>query len=80
MIHTYAQFDRIRARHELWIDKYPNRPKARGIPLTGLSNARPETLAIGEKLEALREHLPFDPFEFMDWEPPWGGHQPNVID
>jgi arylsulfatase A-like enzyme len=80
MVHTYSQFDRIRARHELWIDKYPHRPKARGIPFTGLANARPETRAIGEKLESLREHLPFDPFEFMNWEPPFGGQQANVVD
>ena len=67
-LHTYSQFDRIRARHELWNEKYPHRAKARGIPFTGLSNARPETLAIQQNLEDLREDLPFDPLEFMDWE------------
>jgi arylsulfatase A-like enzyme len=80
MVHTYSQFDRIRARHELWIEKYPNRAKARGIPFTGLSNARPETTVIGERLEALRKDLPFDPFEFMDWEPPAGSQPMNVVD
>ncbi|MGI9667515.1 MAG: sulfatase-like hydrolase/transferase [Acidimicrobiia bacterium] len=80
MVHTYSQFDRIRARHELWNEKYPHRDKARGIPFTGLSNARPETLAIGEKLEALQDDLPFDAFEFMDWEPPWEQQQMNAVD
>jgi arylsulfatase A-like enzyme len=79
-LHTYSQFDRIRARHELWIKKYPNRPKARGVPFTGLENPRPETRAIQEKLETLRDSLPFDPFEFMDWEPPPDLNKVNVVD
>ena len=80
MLHTYSQFDRMRARHDLWNEKYPHRPKARGMPLTGLTNARPETLAIAEKLEALREHLPFDPLEFLDWEPPFENHRVDTFD
>jgi arylsulfatase len=80
MLHTYSQFDRIRARHDLWKEKYPNRKKARGIPFTGLSNPRPETVAIGEDLIELRDQLPFDPLEFMEWEPPGGLHKVNVID
>jgi hypothetical protein len=39
MLHTYSQFDRVRARHYLWNQKCPNRAKARGIPFTGLSKA-----------------------------------------
>ena len=38
------------ARHEIWKEKYPNRPKARGVPITGIENARPETVAIGKRL------------------------------
>ena len=79
-LHMYSQFDRMRARHELWMEKYPNRKKARGMPLTGLENARPETIAIGEKLEALRAELPFDPLEFMDWEPPADRSKINAVD
>jgi arylsulfatase len=45
LIHTQGQFNRMRARHELMKKKYPDVPNARGIPLTGLSNARPETAA-----------------------------------
>ena len=48
--------------------------------LFGLTNARPETLAIAEHLESLRADLPFDPFEFMDWEPPTGIQKVNMID
>ena len=80
MLHTYSQFDRIRARHDLWNGQYPHRPKARGMPLTGLTNARPETVAIVEDLEALREQLPFDPFEFMDWEPPFDDSRIDTFD
>jgi arylsulfatase len=50
-------------RHEMWKEKYPNRPKARGVAFTGIENARPETLAIKTNLEALRKRLPFDPLE-----------------
>jgi arylsulfatase len=79
-LHMYSQFDRMRARHELWMEKYPNRKKARGMPLTGLENPRPETIAISEKLEALRAELPFDPLEFMDWEPPADSSKINAVD
>jgi hypothetical protein len=53
-LHMYSQFDRIRARHELWTEKYPHQKKARGVPLTGLTNARPETVAIVDRRAALR--------------------------
>ena len=34
----------------------------------------------GQHLEALRADLPFDPFEFMDWEPPWEDQRTNTFD
>jgi hypothetical protein len=80
MLHTSSQFDRMRALHELWNEKYPHRPKARGMPLTGLTNARPEVVAIVEDLEALREDLPFDPFEFMEWEAPFDDARVDTFD
>ena len=52
-------------RHELWKEKYPDKPKARGIPFTEIENARPETIKIGEDFEMLREEFPFDPLEFI---------------
>jgi arylsulfatase len=66
LIWTSSQSERMRARHELWMRKYPNRPKKRGIPFTGLSNARPETKAIPKRIEELRKTLPFDPLEYLD--------------
>ena len=70
LIWQSGQWDRMLARHELWKEKYPNRPKARGIPFTGIDNARPETLAINERFERLRENLPFDPLEFLRFSMP----------
>lgn len=80
MLHTYEQFNRIKARHDLWIRKYPHHPKARGIPFTGLSNPRPETAAIGENRRHLREELPFDPLKFLDWKPPFENSRVNCVD
>ena len=50
------------------------------MPLTGLTNARPETVAIVERLEALRSELPLDPFEFMEWDPPAEYAAINAVD
>lgn len=66
LIHTSAQFNRMRARHELWMQKYPNKKKVRSVPFTGIANARPETREIVRRLEELRQQLPFDPLEYLD--------------
>jgi arylsulfatase len=70
LIWTSGQFDRMLARHEIWKEKYPDREKARAVPFTGIDNARPETKAIGDTLEQLREELPFDPLEFIQFNMP----------
>jgi arylsulfatase len=61
--HIKSMFNRQRARHEMWIKKYPNRPDATpGPALTGIDNVRPET----EKIYTWPvdpEKLPFDPAE-----------------
>jgi len=58
-------FRRMRARHELWIEKYPHLERARGPAYTGIVNARPETEAlINPPVEF--EKLPFDPLEFIE--------------
>jgi arylsulfatase len=80
LIHTSSQFNRIRARHELWMQRYPNRPKARGVPFTGIANARPETKALSEKLAKLREKLPFDPLEYLDYKMPHEHMRVDVVD
>jgi arylsulfatase len=66
MIWSSGQFDRMLIRHLLWKEKYPDKEKARAVPFTGIDNARPETKAIGDTLEQLREELPFDPLEFIE--------------
>ncbi len=70
LIWTSGQFDRMLARHLLWKEKYPDTEKARGIPFTGVENARPEMKAIGDTLEQLSEELPFDPMEFLSFTLP----------
>jgi len=70
LIHTQGQFNRMRARHELFKKKYPDMPKAHGIPYTGLSNARPETKAIAERVKRDLENMPFDVEEYLSHEIP----------
>jgi len=70
LIHTQGQFNRMRARHELMKKKYPDVPNAKGIPYTGLSNARPETLAIADRVKAAVEAMPFDIREYLEFEIP----------
>ena len=60
LIHTQGQFNRMLARHELFKKKYPDMPNGHGIPYTGLSNARPETKAIGERIKRQMASMPFD--------------------
>ncbi len=70
LIHTQGQFNKMLARHELFKKKYPDKPNAKGIPYTGLSNARPETKAIEKRLKKNLENMPFDIKEFLEHEIP----------
>jgi arylsulfatase len=70
MIHFQGQFNQMRARHELMKKKYPDVPNGKGIPYTGLSNARPETLAIADRVKALADAMPFDVREYLEFEIP----------
>lgn len=65
MLNFKEPFNRMRLRHELWIKKYPNQPEAHGPAYTGLSNARPETIALSKPPLDLKS-LPFNPLEFID--------------
>jgi arylsulfatase len=60
----------MRARHELFKKKYPDVENARGIPYTGLSNARPETKAIADRVKAAVEAMPFNVEEYLDFDVP----------
>jgi arylsulfatase len=70
MFPAKGMFAIMKARHELWMEKYPNVREARGFPLTGIDNARPETVAAGHPRVDVAK-LPFDPFEFMKTLPEW---------
>jgi len=58
-------FKRMRARHELWKEKYPDRHHKRAPAYTGIANARPATIAISQPPAALKE-LPYDVLEFIN--------------
>ena len=63
--HMKEPFKRMRARHELWKEKYPDRHHKRTPAYTGISNARPETIAISKPPAALK-NLPYDVLEFIE--------------
>lgn len=71
MFHVKSMFNRQRQRHELWMEKYPNRPDATpGPALTGIENVRPET----EKIYTWPvdpAKLPFDPMEVRKQDLPF---------
>jgi len=77
LIHTQGQFNRMRARHELMKKKYPDKPKAYGIPYTGLSNARPETKAIADRVKRNIKEMPFDVKAYLEHEIPGSKADPD---
>jgi arylsulfatase len=68
--HFKEPFMRMRARHEVWAKKYPNREAATGPAFTGISNARPETAALSNPPVKWKS-LPFDPLDFIGHELPF---------
>ncbi|MGH6933130.1 MAG: sulfatase-like hydrolase/transferase [Dongiaceae bacterium] len=72
MFPAKGMFSIMKARHELWMLKYPNTPMARDWPLTGIENARPETTAAGRPRVDVSK-LPFDPKEFIKLLKGWEG-------
>jgi arylsulfatase len=64
--HMKEPFKRMRARHELWKEKYQNRKAPHGPAYTAISNARPETLALSKPPADLKK-LPFNPLEFIKY-------------
>jgi arylsulfatase len=70
LIHTQGQFNQMVARHQLFKRKYPDVSNAKGIPYTGLSNARPETKAIADRVRAVVDSMPFDVEEYLEFEIP----------
>ena len=66
MIHFLGQFNAMKERHELFKKVYPDAPNAHGIPYTGISNARPETLEIVKRLEHEKAAMPKSIQKIMD--------------
>lgn len=65
-----GMFNIMKARHEAFKERYPDKTEARGMPLTGIANARPETIAASKpRFDA--DKLPFDPLEFLKRLPEW---------
>ena len=78
MFPTKGMFTSMRARHEIWKEKYPDSEEARGMPFTGIANARPETIA-ASKPRFTKDPVPFDVEEVMkrslkweNFEADWG--------
>lgn len=63
--HMKEPFKRMRARHELWKLQYPDRDHKRAPAYTGISNARPETIAISKPSQELIDALPYDVLDYL---------------
>ena len=70
MLHFNEAFARMRARHELWKQRYPDSDRAHGPAFTGISNARPETVALSQPPVNMQD-LPFDVMQYLQYELPW---------
>jgi arylsulfatase len=73
VFHFQESFNRMRQRHVVWKQKYPDSHVVHGAPYTGLANARPETQEWYNLPVNMRD-LPFDPTKYMEYELP---HQPT---
>ncbi|CAN5509155.1 arylsulfatase [soil metagenome] len=79
MLPALGMFKIMKARHELWMQKYPNTPESRGWPLTGIENARAETQAAGHmRVDASK--LPFNPLEFIKALNGWDGAELDKVE
>ena len=65
MLHFKEPFMRMRARHQVWMRKYPNMHAATGPAYTDIVNARPETKALINPPVDFK-NLPFDPREVLE--------------
>lgn len=70
LIHTQGQFSRMQIRHELMKMEYPDKPNAKGIPLTGISNAREETKGIKTMVEEYMNLLPINVEDYLKYDNP----------
>lgn len=54
-----GMFTAMKARHNVWIDEYPNTPPKRGLPFAGIKDPRPEVVE-ANKPRFKQEDVPFD--------------------
>ena len=72
MLPAKGMFNMMKARHELWMEKYPNTPEARDWPLTGIENAARKPRPQASRAW-IASKLPFDPKEFIKQLKGWEG-------
>ncbi len=65
LIHLKSPFNRMKLRHDLWKNRYPDSRERHGVPWTGIANATPEVEALSKPPVNLRD-LPFDPLEYIE--------------
>jgi len=65
LIHLKRPFNRMRLRHELWKERYPDRPEKHGIPWTGIANAS-DALKAEQNPQLVLKDLPFDPLQYIE--------------
>lgn len=59
-LHKRMGFEKMLNRHRDQIKKFPHREQGHGPALTGIENARPETLAVAAKYEAREQEVRMD--------------------
>jgi len=65
LIHLKSPFNRMKLRHDLWKEKYPDSHEVYGIPWRGIADPSPEVEALAKPKLDLKK-LPFDPLEYVD--------------
>jgi arylsulfatase len=65
LIHLKSPFNRMKMRHDLWKQRYPDSREKHGVPWTGIANATPEVKALSRPTVDMRD-LPFDPLEYIE--------------
>ena len=65
MIHLKRPFNRMKLRHDLWKEKYPDSKEVHGVPWTGIANASDEIKELANPMIG-KDQLPFDPLEYVE--------------
>ena len=76
MFPTLGMFNSMKARHNIWKEKYPDAPQSHGFPFTGVENARPETIA-ASKPRFNKDEVPYDVEKVMKEASKWETFEAN---